>query len=321
VHGSIAWASARAWLAAALLEGGQAQRALALLEHAQSHIGPKDSLSSVRHLEVLRYQALALLELDRAAEAAALLDRLLAEHGPDNPLLAGLLHKARALVALRQNDMASFQVHLARVRAHFSATQNPSLMAQTERLVSMGLRTRTPVWQVLDEPLGVDTGRLDTHMRHLVSEIGAAPDARETALGALIQETRARAGYLYLFEGGMLCRVAADGPGATPEQERELERRIEQAERETARFPRDSADAFHEHRSMLIDSEPLEAELLTAAGPQLAVLRAAGDDDERVVIGGAILEPAIGGGLAPRPEVLDAIARAIHSRTQTTTVD
>jgi hypothetical protein len=63
-----------------------------------------------------------------------MLDALLTKHGhEENPLLVGLLHEARAVVADRVDDRGAAAAHRAQMQTRFRATGNPSLIALCER--------------------------------------------------------------------------------------------------------------------------------------------------------------------------------------------
>ena len=66
---------------------------------------------------------------------------MLSAHGTsDQPLLIGMLHKARAEVALAMNDQAVFARRFAEMTRIFHATKNPSLIAYCEPLAKRGKR-------------------------------------------------------------------------------------------------------------------------------------------------------------------------------------
>ena len=94
----------------------------------------------VHYLEPQRQLALAEAGLGNHAEAVRMLDALLAEHGAqDQPLLIGLLHKARAEVALSMNDAAGFDAHFAEMERCFRRSRNPALIAQIARTAKLAL--------------------------------------------------------------------------------------------------------------------------------------------------------------------------------------
>ena len=78
----------------------------------------------VHYLEPQRQLALAEAGLGNHDEAVRMLDGLLSAHGhQDQPLLIGLLHKARAEVALAMNDQPAFARHFAEMSAHLPRDQ------------------------------------------------------------------------------------------------------------------------------------------------------------------------------------------------------
>jgi hypothetical protein len=74
--------------------------------------------------------------------ALAQIEQLLeAQREHDNPMLHGLTHKARALVAIQQRDRETFEQQLSEMEAWFERTDNPALIAQCQRLVEEAQRT------------------------------------------------------------------------------------------------------------------------------------------------------------------------------------
>jgi hypothetical protein len=79
-----------------------------------------------------------------AADARAELDGLMREHAPGRDRVTlGLLHRARAELALSEGDTASFDAHLGAMERLFRPTSNPALIAMCERLRHEFRRSRT----------------------------------------------------------------------------------------------------------------------------------------------------------------------------------
>lgn len=139
----VAWLSVPTLLATILNEESEHERALQVLREALSHVDDSYLQILGRSLEPRRQLALAEAGCGRVEEAAAILDDLIRRHGgEDQPLLLGMLHKARAEVALRAMQREPFEASLAAAREQFANTLNPSLTSQLEILAETGFRAR-----------------------------------------------------------------------------------------------------------------------------------------------------------------------------------
>jgi len=133
------WTSATAMLASAYRGLGDPARARALCERALSVQSPADlsfpaQVSSVQ-VELARAQA-ALGEHARAGDE---LDALIESHTHERgPLTLGMLHQARAEVALAAGDLALYQFHFARMKLWYLPSGIPSLIQQCEQLAQAG---------------------------------------------------------------------------------------------------------------------------------------------------------------------------------------
>ncbi|HEY6559155.1 MAG TPA: AAA family ATPase [Polyangiaceae bacterium] len=167
-------------------------------------------------LDTYRQLALAEAGLGNHGEAVQILDRLLDEHGhQDNRLVIGLLHKARAEVALMTSDAAAFEVHASEMEQRFRSTRNPALIAQCERLLDRA--ARLGVREL--EPMGVEDAEAIHGLRVTtggVSELEQASDPAARALALVVSRANARSGCLYLRREGGMQRVAATGTSPTP---------------------------------------------------------------------------------------------------------
>lgn len=132
----VSYETTRAYYARALNLAGQHARAKAVVREVIDGMVPQDRRLAVHFLELERQLALAEAGLGNTADAVRILDALLAEHGQkDNRLLVGLLHEARAEIALLMRDLSTFELHERHVEERFKSTRNPALIAQWERLV------------------------------------------------------------------------------------------------------------------------------------------------------------------------------------------
>jgi hypothetical protein len=129
-------------LAEAELAAGHTEEAIAACEAVMRlGDGEPDAAIVLPRLRVARVRALALCTLGRHVEAAATLVPALAlAERLDIPSLLGLLHEARARVALAEDDRVSFLLHCAEADRHLRPTQNPSLVTILDRLLAEGER-------------------------------------------------------------------------------------------------------------------------------------------------------------------------------------
>jgi hypothetical protein len=123
---------------------GDFTRAERITADLKSRIGAEDRLFSRTTLPAQIQHAHALAGLGAAAAARDELDGLMGEHsrGRDRVTL-GLLHRARAELALSEGDTGSFDAHLEAMERLFRPTSNPALVAMCERLRHEFRRSRT----------------------------------------------------------------------------------------------------------------------------------------------------------------------------------
>jgi tetratricopeptide (TPR) repeat protein len=228
IRGRVAWHSFRGFYAEALNRAGQHQRAKLVCEEILANAIPGEEAIVVRFLEPQRQLALAEAGLGNYARAVQKLDAALARHGDrDNHLLLGLLHKARAEVALKLADSAAAETHIARAEQHFRVTRSPAAIAQWERLaerVSRGDKSAVrpfPGLRPVEDPVTVLTQKVQ-------SELCAADDPFICALGLVMARTEAKSAYLYVVRGDAVSLVTASSHIEPPrELEVALRHRIE----------------------------------------------------------------------------------------------
>jgi hypothetical protein len=224
----VAWHSMRAFYADALNRAGQHQRAKLLCEEILANAIPGEEVIVMRFLEPQRQLALAEAGLGNYARAVQKLEAALARHGDqDNHLLIGLLHKARAEVALKLEDAATAEMHIARMEQHFRVTRSPAAIAQWERLAERGSRSDKSAIRAL---IGLKPAEdaLTVLTQKVQSELIAADDPFICALGLVMQRTEAKSAYLYVVRGDKVSLVSASSPLEPPrELEVALRRRIE----------------------------------------------------------------------------------------------
>jgi tetratricopeptide (TPR) repeat protein len=213
---SVAYERVRSHFAQALNLAGHHARAKAVVLEAIS--GMVDADGGLFHfLEAYRQLALAEAGLGNQAEALAILDRLLAEHGhKGNRLMIGLLHKARAEVALNTKDADAFELHVREMEQRFRSTRNPALIAQCERLLDRAARLGVRKL----EPLGVQDAEtvqgLSAMISGTVGELSGTVDPCAHALQVILTRANAKSGFLYLRRQGAMILAAASDPNPPP---------------------------------------------------------------------------------------------------------
>jgi hypothetical protein len=211
---TVAYETTRAFYAQALNLAGEHARAKEVVTEVISGMVEQDHRIAVHFLEPQRQLALAEAGLGNHLEAVRILDTLLAKHGgEDNPLLVGLLHKARTEVALAMQDSAAMDQHLRQTEQRFRSTRNPGLIAQWERLserVSRVAHTRTE----LRKPEGAASSAISAV--HTIAELSAAAEPCDYALHLILRRSQAKSGFLYVYRHDAMHLVAASGSSDAP---------------------------------------------------------------------------------------------------------
>jgi hypothetical protein len=210
----VAWHTLRGIFAGILNDVGQHARAKEVLLDVLSHVRAGEEVVVGRHLELVRQLAIAEAGLGRLERGAQMLDALLEKHGSqEQPLLLGLLHKARAEVALLSRDSREFEVHLGEMERNFRATRNPALVAQWETLADRGERKKLRA----KAPRGAQADRsAEILIDELAARAGSAEDAHAYIVSMLAGWARAEEAHLYVWAGASLRMVSSIGSGLPP---------------------------------------------------------------------------------------------------------
>jgi len=327
------WQSIRNYYAHALNELGRHAQAKTVVLEALAAMDATDREWAAFHLEAQRQLALAEAGLGNTERSLTLLDSLLAEHGhEDNALLVGLLHQARAELALRMRDEAAFRTHFEATRVRFYGVKNHSLIAQCERLA--GKAARAGLVGVTGEL--VPANRAAKSQREaVVGELERAEQPREAALEILMREAQARSGHLYLrVDGERYELTRSRGSDAPPaELEHKLLQLLARASVEASEAARALETVAHselgqdarcstfsgetrQENTMFVESVPPLPD--GASSHELLVLDA-GRAHEARIVGGVILERDPTQRIALYPEFLEALAAALLARDRTKT--
>lgn len=291
----IGWAFMAGIYAGCLNDLGQHERAAALCRERMAHVQPGDRPFTAHYLELERQLALAEAGSGDPSAGAARLHALLQEFGGTNhPLVLGLLHQARAKVALQMADSAAFEQHFQAMRTHFSAAENPSLTVLCERLAAESIR-------VAPAAPG-DRGLASAH-----ETLSAFKTPRERAvrsLELLVERARATQGYLYqLTRGGLVLMATIGADGAPPELTGAIWSVVD----------RGGADPEDDESTALVDDAEAAALVSAASGvvsPNIFLLTRS-DGSTSVVVGAVALRRDDGPIAPPSHDLLAMIAEVL----------
>lgn len=208
---------AEAALAQALIAAGDHERA-APLARALDAVGRDPELGKYP-MRVVAARLLAECEaaLGDPARAARRLDEALEEaekRGMPSP--AGLLHEARARLALTTGDRAAFAAHIVAMRRWFLPTRNPALIARIDRLTA---EARTAGGGGAEATSGAAPEDVTVRVGSVASQLAGAVgrDLALRALDLLVADAGGRAGHLYLLRGDGRLELVAPAYGDEPD--------------------------------------------------------------------------------------------------------
>jgi Protein kinase domain/AAA ATPase domain len=282
---NIGWGVTVGVLAWAYNETGQHARAAALCSQALTQLAQADRLVVAINLRIEVQLALAEAGLGQIPSALERIDGLLALHGPQaGAVTIGSLHRARAQVALLSGDREALEQSCKQTEHWFRKTNNPVLIAQSERMVRLILRSSAPPAASEDAS---DTINLSPAPPSLLLAACSGPEARaQRVIDHAAALYRAQGGFLFGVHEGKLALLATNGDQKPAR---------EMAEALTARI----TNMLEEQRTMTVEA-PVQAELLgadtTPAEDALAgytviplALEAPTPDSQRRVLGAIVL--------------------------------
>jgi hypothetical protein len=209
------WARAVGHQADAYNQLGRHEEALRVCTEALIHVRPEDR-RFVRMFLLLEIQlAMAEAGVGRAGDAALRLQALIAEHEPAaGPVTLGLLHEARARVALGASDAAAFREHMAEAERWLWPTRVPTLIARCELLAQQGAEKFDFVRAASSRP----TGGVSTVLtaRSALSQCTDLRERTERALALLLEESAATEGHLFLVNPDGQLELAASRSAKPP---------------------------------------------------------------------------------------------------------
>ena len=207
-----------------------AETQLALGEHDAAVAAAEEGLRFVNAperaglLSMIRFRCgrtAALAESARGDGGAATrrLDELIEQAaGLGNPAFSGLLHEARAAVALDEGDRESFERHSASVDELFRTTRNSVLVARAERLTRKGAKVATAPRPSLDDNSSPTIAM--TSAETLAARLTRCRSPAERGaciLDVIVESTEALSGFLFLV-GGHELQLLAPQQGVSPSE-------------------------------------------------------------------------------------------------------
>jgi hypothetical protein len=127
-------------LADALLDGRQWSRVVLVVDRALGRITAASESHPPMELRLRRARALAWSGLGRKGDAVHELDALVElARATHSPLLCGMMHEGRAVLAREHGDDAAFREHADRMGQYFVATGNAALVARATRLLGRAI--------------------------------------------------------------------------------------------------------------------------------------------------------------------------------------
>jgi tetratricopeptide (TPR) repeat protein len=219
-----AWAPAVSARIEALL--ALSRDALALSEAEQCLARCREvQLGVLAELELERVLSLAEARAGRGAEAVARIERALARAGEHKVqgVRVGMLHEARARVALGMNDAEAFADAAGRAAELYRAGRNPALVAKYERLIESARTAEIPLSNELTHAAEISAALGISHLGqsfHTVFEECESAAARKSrALRLLIERSGASAGFLYAAGERAALTLQAAEPHTDPPPE------------------------------------------------------------------------------------------------------
>ncbi len=127
-------------LADALVDGRQWPRTVLVVDRALARITAASEGYPPIELRLRRARALAWSGLGRRDDAVHEVDALVEiARGTHSPLVCGMMHEARALLAREHGDDVAFRDHADRMGQYFVATGNAALVARATRLLGRAI--------------------------------------------------------------------------------------------------------------------------------------------------------------------------------------
>ncbi len=306
-RGFIGWGRAMGGLAEAYNRSGRHADALRVCERAEAALRPSDRPFVRMFLQVEVQHALAEAGLGQLEPAARRLDALIAEHAPGGgPLTLGLLHWARARVALQAQDRSALERHLAAVERWYRPTRVPTLIGRIERLAQEAALEFPGLVLPESAEAAARRAREIGEMQASLRGCRSPEERKQRCLQRLLERAGARAGFLFV-SGEAGFQLAAAAPEGEPPAA--LWSRIDAL---ACASTQDSETDLVEGGAPSTADTTAAADAASgnsAAGYRLHLLWSVGRDSSEIV-GAAALDAA--GARAVSAELLEAVAHALR---------
>jgi hypothetical protein len=239
--------------------------------------------------------------------AAQVIDAALARYADsDHPLLLGNLHSTAAAVAIEASDYARATEHARQVEHWFRATDNPVLIAHTEKLLrrvrsASGAPPEDRSRVAPDGARTQDAAPWQTGLSEL-SQLRAEGERAAEALRLTLVHTRSQAGFLFAVDDREPQLIA---PRHGEEPAEGLLERVRVAARGGTQL---AAASVAETQAPRVDTRDTSY-----------AIYALEDDDSEHVVGVVAIERPTRAFRAPRMEFLRALSRALFPKASTQT--
>jgi hypothetical protein len=261
-------------LAWAYNETGQHARAAALCQRTLEQLDEGDRMVVAMNLQVEIQLALAEAGLGRTEAAQQRLDGLLEKHTVNGGgVTLGLLHRARAQVALRVGDRDAVDYNCRQTEYWFRLTKNPVLIAQSERVVKLMMLSRRPPAAAADDAAAVDAAPVPSTL--LLAACSGPHERAQRVIDVAVGTYRAERGWLFGIRDGALALLATNGDEAPP------------SEMATAVSTR-IVNMLEEQRTMTLEAEP-EGDVLSGYTVIPLALDPSASNGEPRVLGAIVL--------------------------------
>jgi tetratricopeptide (TPR) repeat protein len=293
---------------------GRHQEAKAVLLPLVERLTPSDRRVAAMYVNLERELAHAYAGLGDHDAAARVIDQALERYADSqHPLLLGNLYSTAATIAMTARDYTRAAAHARLMERWFRVTDNPVLIAQSEKMqrrvrALSGAPPEDKARTGAETTRTQDTARWQTAMSELTM-LREDHERAEHALRLAMEQARSRGGFLFCVQDDKPLLIA---PRQGEEPPDVLMTRVQTA----AMGGTQLSDAKGPE-----DAESTRVESLASSGSdaEYAVFALEGDDGDNVVGVLALLIHPARAFRAPKPEFLDALARALFPRVSTLT--
>lgn len=201
----LGWFAVQGVKAAALSDLEEYEKAIAICDAAFSELKAGERQYVVFTLPLEIQKALAIAYLGDTGDAALRLEKLIEEHANGGPITLGSLHRARALVALVDDDAVVYHRHRLQMERLLRKTKHPALLAECGRMAERGPKGPFRPASIVPHPFSI--ARRSGH--HTFDEVGrilqrcrSNEERADCALQLVLGHLGSPAGYLFAVRSG-----------------------------------------------------------------------------------------------------------------------